>query len=483
MNLIEPIHKHAINRPDAPAIITPQRIVSWSELDSLIWSTARKLSEFGLIAGHRVGITMAHPVIHLVTALALARMGVAHIAIPASESDHVRNELSTKLGLKAIVSDLEKIVAAKSNSLLLEKLNIVNISAGQKKNLISISGDLTWLILQSSGTTGSPKFAELSHDSANDRFDRFLPLFECNYNDIFWAASRPDFVVAKQRLTFSLLSGAAVCLSSFGTISAELINFLNNQKVSLACGTPSHLHQLIEVGISIPSLRVFEARSAFINEKLRQDFKSKISHNLHIVYGTNEGEALTLASPTLQLHTPNTVGVATESIDIEIVDDNDKPKRALDTGEVRVRGRGVVKKYLNNPEATAKSFKNGWFYPGDLGYLTEEGALILQGRKDDMMIFDGMNIYPAEIENVLSSLPAVNDTAAFAIKHEKFQDVPVAAVTLNEPISEKELIDFCKIQLGIKHPKRIFILKEFPRNPMGKILKRELSSVVMKMIG
>ena len=425
---------------------------------------------------------MAHPVIHLVTALALARMGVAHIAIAASESDHVGNELSKKLELKAIVSDLEKVVAAKSNALLLKKLAIVNINSAQKESLRSTEGNLTWLILQSSGTTGESKFSELSHNTANDRFGRFLPLFKCNYDDIFWAASRPDFVVSKQRLTFSLLTGAAVCLPRVGTISAELINFLNHQKVSLACGTPSHLHQLIEVGISIPSLRVFEARSAFINEKLRLDFKSKINHNLHIVYGTNEGEALALASPTLQLQAPNTVGVATESIDIEIVDENDKPKLALDTGEVRVRGPGVVTKYLNNPEATAKSFKDGWFYPGDLGYLTEEGALILQGRKDEMMIFDGINIYPAEIENVLSSLPAVNDTAAFAIKHEKFQDVPVAAVTLKVPISEKELIDFCKTQLGIKHPKRIFILKEFPRNPMGKILKRDLSSVVMKMI-
>ena len=481
MNLIEPIHKHAITRPDAPAIITPKWNISWSELDSLIWSTARKLSEFGLTAGHRVGITMANPVIHLVTALGLARMGVAHIAISASESDHVRNELSTKLELEAVISDLENVVTAKSNALLLNKLAIVNTTARQKESLRSTDGNLTWLILQSSGTTGKPKFSELSHDSANDRYFRFLSLFECNYDDIFWAASRPDFVVAKQRLTLSLLTGASVCLPSFGAISADLINFLNHQKVSLACGTPSHLHQLIAVGIPIPSLRVFEARSAFINESLRMDFKSKINRNLYIVYGTNEGEALAFASPTLQLQVPNSVGVAAESIDIEIVDEHVKPKLALDTGEVRVRGPGVVTKYLNNPDATAKSFKGGWFYPGDLGYLTEEGSLVLQGRKDDMMIFDGMNIYPAEIENVLSSHPAVNDVAAFSIKHEQFQDVPVAAVILKELVSEKELIDFCKTPLGIKHPKRVFILKEFPRNQMGKILKRELSSVVMKM--
>jgi cyanophycin synthetase len=482
MNLIEPIHKHAVTRPDAPAIITQQRNISWSELDSLIWSTAQKLSEFGLAAGHRVGITMVSPVIHMVTALALARMGVAHIAIPASESDQVRNELATKLELKAIVSDLEKIVIESSNVFLLNELAFVNISEGQKESLRATDGNFTWLILQSSGTTGRPKFAELSHNTAKDRFVRFLTLFECNYDDIFWAASRPDFVVTKQRLTFSLLTGAAVCLPSIAAISDDLINFLNHQKVSLACGTPSHLHQLIAVGKPIPSLRVFEARSAFINQKLRMHFKSKINRNLYIVYGTNEGEALALASPSLQEQIPNTVGIAARSIDIEIVDEHAKRKPALDTGEVRVRGPGVITTYLNNAEATAKSFKDGWFYPGDLGYLTEEGALVLQGRKDDMMIFDGINIYAAEIETVLSAHPAVNDVASFAIKHERYQDVPVAAVTLKELVSEKELIDFCRIPLGIKHPKRIFILKEFPRNQMGKVLKHELSLVVMKII-
>ena len=334
--------------------------------------------------------------------------------------------------------------------------------------------------MQSSGTTGITKFSELSHFSANDRFIRFLSLYECNHEDIFFALSRLDFPVAKQRLIFSLIAGAAVFISTFRSITANLVTLLNQHQISLACGTPSHLTQLIAIGIPIPSLRAFEARSAFINEKLRLDFKSKINHNLYIVYGTNEGDALALASPTLQRQVPNTVGIATKLIEIEIVDMHHTPQPPFETGEVRVRGPGLVTKYLNNLAANSKSFKDGWFYPGDLGYLTKEGALILQGRKDDMMIFDGMNIYPAEIENVLSSHPAVKEVAAFPLKHERFQEVPVAAVTLNEAVTEKDLIEFCKTPLGIKHPKRIFILKEFPRNQIGKILKRELSSVIWK---
>lgn len=482
MNLIEPIHEHARKRPHATAIITSRQHISWSVLDNLIWSTAKILSEHGLNPGDRVGLSMAHPVIHLITSLALARMGVAHIAIPVLESHQTRNELVKMLELKCIVCDLEKIRITTPNAFLMNKLAGAKIDTAQQDKLKSPNSHLTWLILQSSGTTGKPKFAELDHATARDRFVRFLTLYGCNSEDIFWTASRPDFAVAKQRLTYSLIAGAAVCLPNMGPISLDLIQFLNRHQVSLACGTPSHLHQMIAIGSPVPSLRAFEARSAFIHEKLRLDFKATINPHLFIVYGTNESDALTLARPTQQ-SVADTVGFTTESMEIEVVNQHGLPRPALETGEIRVRGPGLVTEYVNNPQATAKAFKAGWFYPGDLGYFTTEGALILQGRTDDLMIFDGMNIYPAEIETVLSSHPAVREAAAFAVNHEQFQDLPVAAVTLKEQASEKHLIDFSKTLLGVKHPRRIFVIKEFPRNQMGKILKRELAAMITKMSG
>jgi cyanophycin synthetase len=480
MNLIEPIHQHAHSRPNEPAVITPREKISWSRLDRMIWSMALRLSENGLTGGDRVGIAMANPVIHLITSLALARIGVAHIAIPLSESDIVRNGVVEKLALKRILTDTPKMASIYPNGMLLNQLAVKEVSEEQKQKLESTNGQLVWLILQTSGTTGNPKFAELTHATAHERVMRFLPLFNSEEGDIFWAASRPDFAVAKQRLTFSLIAGAAICLPAVNKILPELLDFLNQQRITLACGTPSHLHQLIGVGKPIPSLRAFEARSAFINEKLRRDFKSKINDNLYVVYGTNEGDALSLADPVLQASVPNTVGVATHSMVIEVVDRCDVPLPSLITGEIRIRGPGLVTSYLNDSEASEKAFKNGWFYPGDLGYFTKEGSLVLQGRKDDMMIFDGMNIYPAEIENVLSSHPAVDEVAAFSVKHERFQDVPVAAVTLKATVAEKDLVEFCKTPLGVKHPKRVFILKDFPRNQMGKILRRELLSMVSK---
>lgn len=479
-NLVDPLHRHAAERPDRPAVISPGRTLSWAQLDRLTWSTALRLHVAGVRPSHRVGITMLHPLPHLVTSLALARIGAAQVGLPAADGAQARAAVRQTLALDAVVCDTEKLRDEAPGAILIDKLEARQIGTTQRDAIASRDPSLTWLILQSSGTTGSPKFAELSHEGALVRFARYLPLFHTTADDVFWAASRLDFVVAKQRTLHALMAGASVCLPVGLPISGALVDFLNETGVTLACGTPSHLHQLIGAGKPIPSLRVFEARSAVIDEKLRQTFRTVVSPNLHIVYATNEGEALAHAEPELQLRVPNTVGRPTASVELQIVDDRGQPLPPEQTGEIRVRGPGIVTAYLGNPEATARSFRDGWFHPGDLGYLTWEGALMLQGRKDDMMIFDGMNVYPAEIENALCAHPAVREAAAFPLKHERFQDVPVAAVTLQGEASESALIDHCKALIGIRHPHRVFVLEEFPRNPMGKILKRELVSLAAR---
>jgi cyanophycin synthetase len=474
MNLTELIHQHAKDRADGRAVIIQNGNISWSELDGLLWTTAARLATKGLVAGDRVGLAIAHPVIHFLTSMSLARLGVSHVAVPIPIKEDSTREVFQTLQLKAVICADGHSIPHHLNPIELKTLEIRSISSALKRQLSCDDGNRSWLILQSSGTTGAPKHADLTHSIAYERFDRFQPLFDCNQGDIFWAASHPSFVVAKQRLAFNLMAGSTICLPTSNIVSESLVHFLNHHKVTVACGTPSHLHQLISIAEPIPSLRCFEARSAFINEKLRLNFKSKINKNLYIVYGTNEGEALTLASPTMQDAVPDTVGSATQGVSIEIVDSLNVPRPCMETGEIRVRGPGIISKYLNNPEASSKSFIDGWFYPGDLGYLTQDGLLVLQGRKDDMMIFDGINIYPIEIENALSAHPAVVEVAAFSIKHDQYQDVPVAAVTLKEAVSENALIDYSREKIGVKHPRKIVVLKEFPRNEMGKILKRQL---------
>ncbi|HRN76822.1 class I adenylate-forming enzyme family protein [Ottowia sp.] len=474
MNIVDPIHRHALAKPDRPAVITSRGTLSWAGLDRMLWSAAKMLHDRGLRAGDRVGLKMIDPVPQLIVFLALARIGVAHVVMPFAGDDKARRSLQERLAIAMILCDSEAVHSTIPGSMLIDRLVMNDVDRPDQLRLRVDAGDLPWLVIQSSGTTGAPKFAELTHARSFQQLDNFAAVLPCSGDDIFWPASRLDFLMAKRQTLFCLQQGAAVYLPASNLISEQLVRELSEKRITLACGTPSHLYQLIGVGQPLPALRAFDARSATIGEELRREFKSRISRGLYVIYGTSEAGVLTCAAPDDQSAMPNTVGAAVGSVELEIVDERGALLAPGLTGEVRVKSPAIIESYLDDPEATGRSFKGGWFYPGDLGYLTNDGALVLQGRRDDMMIFDGMNIFPAEIENALRSHHAVREAAAFAVNHWRFQDVPVAAVTLRGRVSEQELVEHCGRILGFRNPLRIWIIKDFPRNPMGKILKREL---------
>ena len=139
-------------------------------------------------------------------------------------------------------------------------------------------------------------------------------------------------------------------------------------------------------------------------------------------------------------------------------------------------GPGFARSYLDDPAATARAFRDGWYYPGDLGFLAPEGALFLKGRADDLINYDGTKIYPADIELALQQHPAVAEAAAFPVLVDGFRQRPVAAVLLKAPATPDELLAFGRERLGMRSPRDVHIVHEFPRNAVGKVLKRELAA-------
>jgi acyl-CoA synthetase (AMP-forming)/AMP-acid ligase II len=143
---------------------------------------------------------------------------------------------------------------------------------------------------------------------------------------------------------------------------------------------------------------------------------------------------------------------------------------------VCIRGLASSDGYAGNPGRRAAAFRDGWFLPGDLGKLTADGDLIYYGRADHMMIMNGMNLYPAEIERVLAAHPAVRDVAVVPLRHRVHQDLPFAAVVLKPGAqsSEAELMAHARDRLGVRAPRRILILERIPRTGEGKLIAREL---------
>ncbi|WP_026693574.1 o-succinylbenzoate--CoA ligase [Peribacillus kribbensis] len=163
------------------------------------------------------------------------------------------------------------------------------------------------------------------------------------------------------------------------------------------------------------------------------------------------------------------------------IEKDGKEARANEAGEIVVKGPNVVSGYYNRPRQSAEAFRDGWFYTGDIGMLDEEGFLYVLDRRSDLIISGGENIYPAEIESVLSSHPLIFEAGAAPHLHERWGQVPYAYVVPAEgaSLTEKEILEFCGENLAsYKIPKKIYFVDELPRNSSGKLMRRELNSLI-----
>jgi acyl-coenzyme A synthetase/AMP-(fatty) acid ligase len=181
-----------------------------------------------------------------------------------------------------------------------------------------------------------------------------------------------------------------------------------------------------------------------------------------ISYGTNHIGNVAFADATLQLTYPDTIGRPAMGVEIEIVDADHRPLPRGEIGQVRVRGEGFPTAYFDDAEATARDFRDGWYYPGDLGLLTDDNALLFKGRSDDVINFDGVKIFPGEIEQELLAHPDVAEAAAFALPSRHFLQAPAAAVRVHRPTDLPRLLEFCRQRLGVRAPENIFVVTAMP---------------------
>jgi long-chain acyl-CoA synthetase len=208
---------------------------------------------------------------------------------------------------------------------------------------------------------------------------------------------------------------------------------------------------------------------------LRRALEQRVTPLLYVRYASTESGAIAMAGPG-EHDESETVGRPLPGVDLQIVGTDDLPLPPGEIGRIRLKAAGMATGYVNNPEQTAQRFRDGWFWPGDLGLLREDGSLIVKGRADDMIILNGINVFPAEIESVLERHPAVATAAAAATRSPVHGDIPVAAVELRlgHSVEPLELMAFARQQLSLRTPRRIVIVESLPRNAHGKLLRRAI---------
>jgi len=196
-------------------------------------------------------------------------------------------------------------------------------------------------------------------------------------------------------------------------------------------------------------------------------------------YGLSESTCRSTFNPPDERRRPGSCGLPIGN-EMKVVDDDDNEVADGELGEIVLRGENILKGYFKNPEATERAFRGGWFHTGDVGYRDPDGFFYIVDRKTDMIIRGGENIYPREIDEVLYQHPAVAAAATIGVPDPLYGEEVAAFIVLRQGMtpSEDELIDYCKAELAdYKCPKTIRLVKDIPKGPTGKLLKRELARI------
>ena len=345
----------------------------------------------------------------------------------------------------------------------------------------------TATILYTSGTTGKPKGALGTHFALVEQTSVLLTsVMDFRPGDVLFGGL-PLFHTFGQTVVLNtgLRAGATIVLMPRFT-GPDALKLLAQHDVNIFLGVPTMYVALLEAAKTVPdrpaALRYGISGGASLPLAVMDKFRDVFGVEIHEGYGLTETSPVAAFNHVGTAPRPGTIGVPIWGVDIEIARPEVVERIELlpngELGELVIRGHLLMKGYLNRPEATAEAVVDGWFRSGDLGTKDDDGYLTIVDRKKDMIIRNGYNVYPREVEEVLLTHPAVVSAAVYGIPHDVHGQEVAAAVVLDAgaSVGENELIDFASAQLAAyKYPRLVRILSELPLGPSGKILKRKLA--------
>lgn len=494
MNLATAFSDSAQKHSSKTAIYFGEKEIGYSDLLAQSQAVAAQLQkQFGVSTGDRVGIWLKNCPEFMAAVYGILHAGAVVVPINNFLKPAEVIFLLNDAGIDVLICDAELgahfagLSAARSQLKMFKVEDFAGLPAGGHEvgnGLAREEKDLA-VIIYTSGTTGKSKGAMLSHGNLLHNVNSCRIVLATVEDDCL-AIILPLFhtYMMTVGIFLPLLVGGSVVLVKSLNPPRAMLTEIFSRRATILPAVPSFYRLLLGAPLPMPlPIRIFISGSAPLPMQTLREFEEKFKVPLIEGYGLSEASPVVSKNPLKGAHKSGSIGIPIANVEMSVQDDNGKILGTNETGEICVRGGNVMMGYWNQPEETKKAFRNDWLLTGDIGHRDGDGYYFITDRKKDMLIVNGINVYPREIEEVIYHFPGVKEAAVIGVKDERRGEQALAFVSAAEgqTINEQELLQFIRGKLAdYKIPKQIVVLSALPKNATGKVLKTELRKMAAK---
>ncbi len=493
LNLGTILSTSAADRPERPVLRLGEQVMCYADLDRAARGFATSLREQGVSPGDRVALMIPN-----LPEFTIAYFGILYaggtvvplnVLLTAPEVRyHLEDSEAKLLVAHPLFGEPARQGAEQAGAPIVwaagdAEPNLAGYAAAEPlAALWSTQPDDTAVILYTSGTTGKPKGAELTHANLLLNCSLVVPkLLPLGPDDVALAAL-PLFHSFGQ----TCIQNATIAVGGSFTLlprftPEDAFEIMQRDRVTLFAGVPTMYFALLNhqggERYDLSALRYCMAGGAALPVEVMHAFEKKYPVQILEGFGLSETSPVASFNTMDRPRKPGSIGYPVWGVEMCILDEEDRPLADGEPGEICIRGHNVMKGYWKRPDATKEALRGGWFHSGDIGVRDPDGSYRIVDRKKDMIIRGGFNVYPREIEEVLYAHPAIIEAAVLGVPHERHGEEVKAVVVLapNQSLEGPDLIAWTKERLAAyKYPRIVEFSDSLPKGPTGKILKREL---------
>ncbi len=475
MNIAEPILRHARLQGDAVALIDRNGSLTYGQLADQALRAASLLASRGVVRGDRVAICLADDTKQIIAILAVLFLGGVVLQINRrfrpTETARIVEELRPRL----VIVRPDRADRFSCETVIIDEAWRSAIATTPGRDSIEDGGQAPCFFLASSGTTGLPRFTIARHQEYEAHLARHLELLPPGRHrylsglTLYYAAGRIACFAHLHR-------GDTVILGPSLFSPAEFIELTRRHQATLAFIVPSALRDMLRAfgkpGLALPELQMLLTSGSPVRPEEKQAITARLTPRFFDIYGSAPIGYISVLQPK-DLARPDSVGRPLPAIDLEIVGESGQRVAPGVEGRLRVRGPGLTSPVQAG--AAADDFRDGWFYPGEIAVLDEDGYLFLRGRSSELIFRGGAKISPSELEEALQEHGSVLEAVVVARTLANNEQEAIAFVVASRPVSAGELLAHCRASLSsFKVPSHIHVVSSFPRTATGKVDKQAL---------